>query len=275
MKPGSWWRSYFDDTYFELHDPLFDPARSRREVAGMLELLALPVGARVLDAPCGWGRHAALLAEAGCTVFGADLSPALLRRAPRAEPGGAEPGDAEPGGAEAGGADAADAGLAPALPAGYAAADIRALPFGDASFDAVVNVFTSLGLFLDDEQDIAALREARRVLRPGGRLLLESMHRDDVVATYAERDAWTLPDGTEVRVRRRFDAVTGISHERLSWRRGAEAGRKQHALRLRTATEIAGLLHAAGFDDVAWYGDWDGARFTHRHESVIAVAARP
>jgi SAM-dependent methyltransferase len=265
MKPGSWWRSYFDETYFELHEPLFDQARSRREVAGMLDLLALPLEARVLDAPCGWGRHAALLAEAGCTVFGADLSPALLQRAPRggaaADPAAADPAAADPAGPSA-------------LPAGYAAADIRALPFAGASFDAVINVFTSLGLFLDDEQDVAALREARRVLRPGGRLLLESMHRDDVVAAYAERDAWTLPDGTDVRVRRRFDAVAGVSHERLSWRRGAESGRKQHALRLRTATEIATLLRAAGFDDVAWYGDWDGAPFTHRHESVIAVAAR-
>jgi hypothetical protein len=82
MSRAPWWRSYFDSDYFDLHDPLFDEARSRAEVAGMRELLALPVGARVLDAPCGWGRHTGLLAEAGCEVFGADLSPDLLRRAP-------------------------------------------------------------------------------------------------------------------------------------------------------------------------------------------------
>jgi SAM-dependent methyltransferase len=243
MRSAEWWRGYFDDTYFELHDPLFTEARSRGEVAGMMELLALPVGARVLDAPCGWGRHSTLLAEAGCVVFGADLAYDLLRHAP--------------------------AGVR----ARSAAADIRALPYADETFDAVVNVFTSLGLFLDDEQDIIALREARRVLRPGGRLLLESMHRDDVVADYAERDGWTLPDGTEVRVRRRFDPVAGISHERLSWRSGTGAGRKQHALRLRAATEIDALIRAAGFGDVAYYGDWNGAPFTHRHESLIAVAA--
>jgi ubiquinone/menaquinone biosynthesis C-methylase UbiE len=181
VSPAPWWRTYFDDAYFAMHDPLFDAARSRREVAGMRELLGLHVGARVLDAPCGWGRHAALLAQAGCDVVGADLSLDLLRRAPT---------DAD--------------GTGPV----YAAADIRALPFADASFDAVLNVFTSLGLFLDDAEDIAALRDARRVLRPDGALLLESMHRDDVIAAYAERDSWSLPDGTEVRVRRRFDPIT-------------------------------------------------------------------
>ena len=154
----------------------------------------------------------------------------------------------------------------------YVASDIRFLPFADASFAAVLNVFTSLGLFLSDDEDLAALREARRVLRPGGALLLESMHRDDVIASYAERDSWSLPDGTEVRVRRRFDPVSGLSHERLQWRRGEESGRKRHSLRLRTATEIDSLMRGAGFTDVEYYGSWDGRPFHHTSDSLIAVA---
>lgn len=51
------------------------------------------------------------------------------------------------------------------------AADVRCLPFADASFDAVYSGST-LDHF-DSEADIcAALRELRRILRPGGRLLL-------------------------------------------------------------------------------------------------------
>jgi ubiquinone/menaquinone biosynthesis C-methylase UbiE len=241
-----WWRHHFDDDYFALHDPLFTEKRSRREVAGMRELLALPHGATVLDAPCGWGRHTALLAEAGLHVTGADLSPALLAHAPRRS-------EAE-------------------TPPAYVAADIRALPFANATFDAVINVYTSLGLFLNADEDVAALREARRVLRSGGALLLESMHRDDVIAHYAERDAWKLPDGTRIRVRRRFDPITGISREKMAWRRGEETGRKQHALRLRTATEIAALLRAAGFTFVKYFGDWQGTPFRYSADSLIAVA---
>ncbi|MEX0890861.1 MAG: class I SAM-dependent methyltransferase, partial [Gemmatimonadota bacterium] len=133
------------------------------------------------------------------------------------------------------------------------------------------NVYTSLGLFLDDAEDVAALAEARRVLKPGGSLLLESMHRDEVMAGYAERDRWVLPDGTEVRVRRRFDPVKGVSQERLRWRRGEERGRKAHALRLRTATEIDRLLHAAGFERVTYFGGWGGQPLRRDSESLIAV----
>ncbi|HEY0673900.1 MAG TPA: methyltransferase domain-containing protein [Longimicrobiales bacterium] len=237
-----WWRDYFGADFFHLHVDLFPEALTRREVAGMLELLRLPVGARILDVPCGWGRHAVLLAEHGYRVTGADLSYDLLRRA--------APGPS------------------------YVADDVRAQPLRAAAFDAVINVFTSLGLFLDDQEDLNALREAHRLLQPGGRFLLESMHRDDVVGDFAERDRWLLPDGTEVRVRRRFDPIRGISHERLQWRKGEQRGRKQHSLRLRTATEIAALLGAAGFDDVEYFGDWNGRPFTHRDSSLIAVATK-
>jgi ubiquinone/menaquinone biosynthesis C-methylase UbiE len=241
-----WWRHYFDDAYFQLHDPLFSEAESRAEVAAMRELLALPHGARVLDVPCGWGRHTRLLAEAGHLAFGADLSPELIARA-----------------------------LPPASDMDapcYLAADVRDLPFADASFDAVINVFTSLGLFGDDADDVRALTEARRLLRHGGRFLLESMHRDEIVGVYAERDRWSLPDGTEIRVRRRFDPVRGISYERLRWRRGKESGEKRHALRLRTATEIDGLLRAAGFTSIDYFGDWDGSPLRHDSGRVIAIA---
>ncbi len=255
-----WWRHHFDDVYFRLHEPLFQEAASRREAGAILELLGLPHPATILDVPCGWGRHANLLAEAGHDVVGADLSPGFVRRAWQAGRAGSA-GDVE-----------APGPAAPRWPACYTAAELRFLPFTDDAFDGVVNVFTSLGLFLDDAEDIRALAEVRRVLRPAGRFLLESMHRDDVVAGYAERDAWELPDGTEVRVRRRFDPVTGISREVLKWRRGTEEGVKRHALRLRTATEIARLLDAAGLRPVAWHGDWDGSPFRRDSERLIVLA---
>ncbi|MGH7461434.1 MAG: class I SAM-dependent methyltransferase, partial [Longimicrobiales bacterium] len=158
---------------------------------------------------------------------------------------------------------------------GLAACDIRALPFPAHHFDGAFNIFTSLGLFLSDEEDLAALREIRRVIRPGGCFLLESMHRDDVISDFAARDAWTLPDGTEVEVRRRFDAIRGISYERLRWKRGTETGEKRHALKLRTATEIDALLQQAGFVQPHYYGDWDGSPFSHQSAHLIAVTRAP
>jgi len=78
---NEWWSSYFDDVYLREYEPLFTLERDRREVARLLDVLGLPSGSRVLDVPCGQGRHAHLLAEAGFLVDGVDLSPQLLARA--------------------------------------------------------------------------------------------------------------------------------------------------------------------------------------------------
>lgn len=75
----AWWRDYFGDDFFELHVDLFPEELSRREVAGMVELLQLPLGGAILDVPCGWGRHTALLSGQGYSAIGSDLSYDLLK----------------------------------------------------------------------------------------------------------------------------------------------------------------------------------------------------
>ena len=249
--------AFFDDDYRRVLEPFHAESEARTETAALRELLGLSQGDRVLDLGCGWGRHLSLLHQAGHDVTGLDLSLPLLRHVHVAGVAGAP----------------------------VAAGDMLQLPFRTASFDVVLNLATSFGLFLDDGLAIRALREVRRVLRPRGRLLMEGMHRDDVVAGYAGRDRWELDDGTEVRVRRRFNALTGVSHEVLRWGRprapegrggaaaeGAGERVKRHSLRLRTATELIALLGAAELTLRQAWGDWDGETFQFDSPRLIVVA---
>ena len=62
-QPGEWWKGYFDAQYLLEYEPLFALERDRQEASRMIDLLGLPSGARILDVPCGQGRHAHLFAE--------------------------------------------------------------------------------------------------------------------------------------------------------------------------------------------------------------------
>jgi demethylmenaquinone methyltransferase / 2-methoxy-6-polyprenyl-1,4-benzoquinol methylase len=94
-------------------------------------------GDDVLDACCGTGDLAIADARAGGNVTGLDFSERMLERARR---------------------------KAPELT--WLSGDLLALPFGDGSFDAA-----TVGFGVRNVDDLeAALRELRRVLRPGGRL---------------------------------------------------------------------------------------------------------
>ena len=87
MSAPLWYESFFGPDYFEIYRDMLTPERTASEVDGVLKLLGLAPGARVLDLACGHGRHAIPLAERGFLVTGYDLSETFLERA-RAERAG-------------------------------------------------------------------------------------------------------------------------------------------------------------------------------------------
>lgn len=245
MTPRAWWDGYFDEVFVDIYRDFLTAERTEGEVEGLLELAPLPPGAAVLDLACGWGRHSIALARRGFRVTGLDWSEHLLARGrKRATSAGVE--------------------------VDFVRGDMREIPWTD-RFDLVVSLYSSLGYFGADDEDLRVLRGVRAAMRPGGVFILETMHRDHVLGDYAQRDWWETDGGATVFVEREFDAVEGISREWTRWRKGGKGGEKYHEIRLRTATEWDALLRRAGLAAVDWWGDWQGMPFTHTSPDLIAV----
>ena len=229
------WDSVFDETYLQTYVPSADPKRTRAEALGAAELAGIEPHAEILDCPTGFGRHAIALAEEGYRVTGLDRSPALLAEAESRR------GDAE----------------WPRLVRG----DYRELPFEDASFDAVFNLFSSLG-YLERDQDVGVLREFRRVLRPGGALVMETAHRDGFARfaqPFARRTWERLPDGSLYLEERTIDWSTGTvdTYRVIISPEGGQIERP-YVLHIYAVKEWIEMLREAGFDDAEAFGAWDG-----------------
>jgi ubiquinone/menaquinone biosynthesis C-methylase UbiE len=136
----------FDEDYLYFYEPRLDETTDA-DVATITRLLDLDARADVLDLACGHGRIANRLAARGMRVAGLDATPLFLDEARR---------------------DAAARGVE----VEYVQGDMRELPWEDDSFDCVLSWFTSFGYF-GDEHNRRVLGEARRVLRPGGMVMLE------------------------------------------------------------------------------------------------------
>lgn len=227
------WDALFDESYMLLYAPFLSEERTRIEAEAAARLAGFPPGAEILDCPCGYARHAHVLAEAGYRVTGADRSQALLAEAERRR-GAAE---------------------WPRL----IRSDYRALPFADASFDAVLCLFTSLG-YLEWDGDVRVLSEFRRVLAPGGALVIETMHRDRLARIFRARDWEAHPEGGVILRERDLDVLTGtVSNHQLYI--SAEGERVSHSfvVHVYTVTEWVAMAREAGFREVECFGDREGA----------------
>jgi SAM-dependent methyltransferase len=139
---------FFDTDYVATLRDQKPLRQTRAEVDFLVRSLGLREGGRILDIPCGYGRHASELARRGFPVVGVDLSRAMIAEARRRWTEG------------------------PRLR--FLRQDMRRIVFRN-EFDAVVNLYTSFGYFAPRENE-AVLRRMAGALRPGGRILID--HRD-------------------------------------------------------------------------------------------------
>ena len=242
------WDRLFDELYLRTYAKLERGDDPEAEARGFTRLAGLAPGADVLDCPCGYGRHSIPLARAGFHVVGADRSPVLLEEARQRAGEGEWPKWVE--------------------------ADHRELPFADASFDAVFNLFSSLG-YRGEDGDRQTLSELRRVLQPGGALVVETMHRDRLARIFRPRTWDPLPDGGALLEERRFDQVTGVIESDFIVI-DATGARESLTYRIRTyaVTELVQLVEEAGFTGVECYGGPAGEELTIDTRLVL-LARRP
>ena len=185
------------------------------------DALAPPPGIgrpHALDAGCGTGFQTRILVELGYATHGLDLSAGLLDRARRAAPGAA-----------------------------LAQGDIVALPYPDGAFDAVTCCGSTLSFVA---RPAAALAELGRVLRPGGRLLLECEMRWSLDLGWALLSALVgdpLGYGTTP-----GEAWGRVVHP---WREGVwQVYPGYPPLRLATRRELETWLRAAGLASARTWG---------------------
>jgi len=245
MQPDHW-DELFDEIYPHTYADRFDEEESATEAFAAAKLAGLEPPAELLDAPAGFGRHSIPLASAGFHVTAADRSSVQL------DEGRRRAGDAE-------------------WPR-FIQADFRELPFEDDAFDGVLNLFSSIG-YRGEDGDRKMLGEFLRVLRPNGALVLETQHRDRVMAIFQPRTWDPLADDSLVAEARRFDPVAGEIETDHIYVAGGTRRTFTYTLRVYTATELVRMVEGVGFGEIECFGDYDRGELTRETRLVLRAQA--
>lgn len=234
------------DDYIYFYSDSLTPERSEVEVTGLVKIGRLDTPMRILDIPCGIGRHANRLASLGHRVTGVDLYTGFLDLARQ---------DAEARG----------------IQVNYVQGDMRNLDF-DACFDRVLMLFTSFGYF-NDEDNYRVLQNVARALVPGGLFILDILNRDSFVKKLIP--TFVIDKNGDLMIDRiNFDTLGGCMVNRRIVIRNGIRKEKPYFVRVYNPNEIAGWLEKANMEIVQMYGGFDEQPVSLESRRLIIVSKR-
>nr|ABQ11273.1 putative methyltransferase [uncultured bacterium] len=243
---------YDDDSFWEtFQNYMFDSRRlglASAEVDQMIALLGLKSGGAVLDLCSGIGRHSIEFARRGFKVTGVDRTTPYLDQA-------------------------RSSAAKENLKIEFVRSDMREFS-RPAAFDAAINFFTAFGYFENPADDAKVARNLGDSLKPGGRLIVDTMGKEVIARKFRERDWGTREDGAIVLEERRV--LDGWKRLESRWTRiyGSERRSSTLLVRLYSGAELESLLREVGFREVDLYGSLSATPYDQNAERLVAVASK-
>jgi cyclopropane fatty-acyl-phospholipid synthase-like methyltransferase len=141
-----WFENWFDTDFYHLLYDYRNDDEARFFMKNLIRFLKLSKGDKILDLPCGKGRHAIYLNGLGFDVTGADLSVNNISHAKKFDQKGLS----------------------------FEIHDMRDPLTG--CYDAIFNLFTSFGYFNQEETNVRVLENFKKALRPGGHIVIDFLN---------------------------------------------------------------------------------------------------
>ena len=247
--PDSGLKDFFASGFYERYWPdAEDEEGVKTQSAQILALLDARQG-HILDWRGGSGRHVIWFARAGLTVSLLDFTTSYLKKA--------------------------DERFRQAkLPINLIEADSRATPPAIQA-DFAVCLGNSVG-FLPASEELAAFQSLHAALRPGARLLIDSMNLFFLAEPIAKALQEPLPDDGCIRsAQGHFDFATNVWHKSFSLITpdGAELS-KDFSQTMYTPEQLVSLLKQAGFAIKGVFGDFAGKPVGFDSPKIVVVAAK-
>jgi SAM-dependent methyltransferase len=247
---AGWWRTFFTGTFVDFWLAVPTAEQNEKEADFLQEALQVSPPARLLDVPCGGGRHSLSLAARGYKMTGVDISPEFLESA-RANTGSTgRPGDVS-----------------------WEQREMREPPWSE-TFDGAFCFGNSFG-YDEEEGNAAFLKAVARALKPGTRFVLDTGYVLENLLPNLQERGWYEFGEILVLSERRYDPVTSRLHVEYVLIREGKLERRNMSARLYSYRELVQLLEMAGFREIQGYSSMAWEPFKLGSNRLLMIATKP
>ena len=242
-----WWRTFFSGLMVESWLLSATTEETRQDADFIRESLGVPPPAKLLDVPCGGGRHSVALAGLGYDMTGVDISTDFLTAARTLSAGKPDKTTWEQ-------------------------REMRDLPWPD-GFDGAYSFGNSFA-YLDEAGNAAFLKSVAAALKPGARFVLDTSYVTEVILPVLQ-DRAEYPTGDMVMLaERHYEPAESRLHVNYTFTRGTETEKQSMSARIYSYRELVSLLDGAGFTAIKGYGSLARVPFRLRSGRALMVATK-
>lgn len=217
--------------------------KAMEEVDKILELIDVDSGSKILDMPCGIGRHSRILERKGFEVVGVDKTEDYVKDADeRTDQAEIVRGDMK---------------------------DFRR----EGEFDAVINWWNSFGYFEEKKDDVRMLENINASLVEEGVLLMDVWSKELTAKSNLDQ-RWNRQN--ELLHLEEHEIKEDWKKVETTWIKVEEGKVREYTWekRLYSAAELEQLLQKAGFSKIKFYGDLEASEYNLEADRMIVKAIK-
>lgn len=242
MKNAEWYVDWFNSPYYHLLYRHRDHREANFFIDNLCDVMELKPASSIWDLACGQGRHSIALHQKGFKVTGTDLSANNIKEAKKKETDSLK----------------------------FEVHDMRA-PFLAESFDAVFNLFTSIGYFRDHSDNQKVFDNVARALRKNGEFVIDFFNArkvlDSFQTSYSEER-----NGIRFEIGKRIENSAII--KRIEFSDQGHDYYFEEFVSLLTKNDFENFAHKAGMSVRHCFGNYQLAEFNESDSERLIMIFR-
>jgi len=242
---NEWYETFFEGLWLDVQRKI-DSEQNIAEAKFIENVLELSPGDKVLDIPCGTGRHAIELASHGYKLTGVDKTSQLLD-------------------------DAREQAVRMNLKMEFHLMDMREISWEN-EFNEAYNFWGSFGYF-DEKGNRDFVMAIHRALVPGGKFLIEGHIAETFLPIFSKKD-WHTIDDIIILEEREFDYINSRIDATWTLISGTTRFKRVSSMRIYSYRELCHLLESVGFHNFKAYDTKTGKDFEFGDRRITLVATK-